>query len=141
MKSLIQSFIVTLTIVSTFLIGNAACGSSKSAPMQGQWEQLGTRTVSFGLDRDEIAVTAREGFFTALKLKVDRSALNMHKMVIHFGDGTTQDVEMRNTFRAGDESRAIDLSGNRRVITKVVFWYDTKNNRKARAVVELWGRH
>lgn len=141
MKNLIQSFVVTLTIVSTFLIGNAACGGSKSAPMQSQWEQLGTRTVNFGLDRDEISVTAREGFFTALKLKVDRSALNMHKMVIHFGDGSSQDVEMRNTFRAGEESRVIDLAGNRRVITKVVFWYDTKNIRKARAVVELWGRH
>ncbi len=141
MKNLIQSFVVTLTIISTFLIGNAACSSTKTAPVQGQWEQLGTRTVNFGLDRDEISVTAREGFFTALKLKVDRSALNMHKMVIHFGDGSTQDVELKGNFKAGQESRVIDLAGNRRVITKVVFWYDTKNIRKTRAIVELWGRH
>jgi hypothetical protein len=125
---------ILLVIALSFL-------SNIQASAQGRWEELGSRTVSFGLDRDEINVTASEGFFTALKLKVDRSALNMHKMVIHFGDGSTQDVEMRQTFKAGQESRIIDLAGNRRVITKVVFWYDTKNARKHRAVVELWGRH
>lgn len=61
-----------------------------------------------------------------MKIKVLRSALDMHKMVVHFGDGTTQDIELRNNFKAGQESRVIDLAGNRRVITKVVFWYDTK---------------
>ncbi len=140
MKNLLQTSCIIVTLFCSILIGNTACSSSKGNP-QGGWEQLGTRTVNFGLDRDEIAVTAREGFFTALKLRVDRSALNMHKMVIHFGDGSTQDVELKGTFKAGQESRVIDLAGNRRVITSVVFWYDTKNNRRQRAVVELWGRH
>lgn len=136
MKNLSLLFVLTLTILSSF-----ACSSSRVPPVQGQWELLGTRTVNFGLDRDEISVTAREGFFTALKLKVDRSALNMHKMIIHFGDGSTQDVELRHTLKAGQESRVIDLAGNRRAINKVVFWYDTKNIRRSRAIVELWGRH
>ena len=132
------SIFLSITLV---ILSSIACSHATISPAQGQWEQLGTRTVNFGLDRDEINVTASEGFFTGLKIRVDRSALNMHKMVIYFGDGSSQDVELRNTFKAGQESRVIDLAGNRRVITKVVFWYDTKNIRKTRAVVELWGRH
>lgn len=109
--------------------------------MQDRWELLGTRTVKFINDRDEINVTAKEGLFTALRVKVLRSAMDMNKMTVHFGDGSSEDIEMRNSFKAGDQSRIIDLPGNRRIIKKVVFWYDTKNYKKRRAVVELWGRH
>ena len=47
----------------------------------------------------------------------------MHKLVVHYGNGETESIELRNNFSAGSESRVIDL----RVIQKIVFWYDTKN--------------
>ena len=47
----------------------------------------------------------------------------MHKLVVHYGNGETENIELRNNFSAGSESRVIDL----RVIQKIVFWYDTKN--------------
>lgn len=105
------------------------------------WERLGARRVNYGLDRDEIFVTARDGIFTALKIKVKRGGINMHKLVVHYGNGQTDEIELRNNFAPGSESRVLDLVGNRRVIQKVVFWYDTKNIARRRAVVELWGRH
>lgn len=106
-----------------------------------RWEKLGERNVNFKVDRDEILVTASEGRFTALKIKVRKGAINLHKMVVHFGDGSTQEVETRDEVPAGGESRVINLEGNRRVIHKVVFVYDTKNFADRRAEVELWGRH
>ena len=51
----------------------------------------------------------------------------MHKLVVHYGNGETENIELRNNFSAGSESRVIDLRGNKRVIQKIVFWYDTKN--------------
>ncbi|MCC6816795.1 MAG: DUF2541 family protein [Saprospiraceae bacterium] len=105
------------------------------------WELLGSRTVNFSSDRDEIMVTASEGVFKAVMLKVKKSPINMQKMVIHFADGSEQNVEIKNNFRAGGQSRIIDLEGNNRIIRKVVLWYDTKNFKNRRAVVELWGRH
>lgn len=140
MKNLLKVIQIPLFLMLTLSVSNAATATCPE-DLQGRWEQLGSRSVKFGMDRDEILVTAKEGFFTGLKIRVTNSALNMHKMVIHFGDGTTQDVELKNNFRAGQESRVIDLAGNRRVITKVVFWYDTKNARQTKAVVELWGKH
>lgn len=106
-----------------------------------RWEKLGQRNVNHKLDRDEIYVTGKEGRFTALKLKVEKSAINLHKVTIHYHNGRPQELNIRQSLRAGGETRVLDLPGNRRVITKVVFWYDTKGLQKRRGRVELWGRH
>jgi hypothetical protein len=127
--------------LALFAVATVALATMTSATMPPRWEQLGSKIVNFGLDRDEINVTMREGLFTAVKFRVMRSGINMHKCVIHFSNGGTQEVELRNNFTAGSESRVIDLDGGARGIQKVVFWYDTKNIRNRKGVIELWGRH
>ncbi len=120
----------------TFVLFSFAFGS---AP---RWEKLGERKVAYRVDKDEIIVTAREGRFTALKLIVRNADLNMHRFTVHFNNGQTQNVEMRDRIPAGVESsRVIDLDGKGRFIEKVVFWYDTQNDENRRSTVELWGRH
>lgn len=106
-----------------------------------KWEKLGTKLVDFKVDRDELIVTAYEGVFTAIKIKVFAAPINMHKMVIHFGNGNVQDVDLKNNFAPGSESRVIDLPGDHRIIQKIVFFYDTKNAARKKARVEVWGRH
>jgi hypothetical protein len=130
---------VLLLCVSFSLSFAAAKPVIKDHPQR--WEKLGQRKVNFKVDKDEIIVGRIEGLFTALQIKVNKGPINMHRMVVHFRNGSTKEVELKNNFSAGDESRAIDLPGNVRVITKVVFWYDTKNFNDSKAVVELWGRH
>lgn len=104
------------------------------------WELLGSRKVNYGLDKDEIAVNAREGVFSALKIKVRKGGINLHRIAVHFGNGEVEELEVREDIRANSESRVLDLPGNKRVIQKVVFWYDTKNKADQRAIVNLWGR-
>lgn len=106
-----------------------------------RWEYLGQRKVNYGIDRDEIVVTYREGKFNAIKLLVKHADLNMTKCTVHFENGGTQDVETRFRIPAGGESRVIDLDGRGRFIEKIIFWYDTKNSENRKAVVEVWGRH
>ncbi len=105
------------------------------------WELLGVKKVDYALDRDEVQVTSREGTFTGIKIRVKRSPINLHKIVVHYGNGQVDEIEVRTNIRAGGETRVIDLPGNKRVIQKVVFWYDTKNLARGKGVVELWGRH
>jgi len=105
-----------------------------------EWVQLGSRKVNFGLDRDEIPVTYHEGTFTAIKLEVTDGGLNMHRCVIHFENGTQQEVSLRYEFARGTESRVIDLVGNRRFIKKIVFWYDSKNKQANRATLTVFGK-
>ena len=107
----------------------------------GGWEKLGSRKVNYGLDRDEIMVTRAEGTFRKVQLRFKKAPINMHRMILHFGNGTQQEVKLQKTFRAGEKTRVIDIKGGKRVIKKVVFWYDTKNLAAKRGKVELWGKH
>ncbi len=76
----------------------------------------------------------------SLQFKVLHSSINMRRCVVHFRDGSVQEVSLRQNIRAGGASRVINLKGNKRIIAKVVFWYDTKNNQRGRGVLSLWGR-
>lgn len=136
MNMLLKSLL--LGLVTLFAMSFTPAGAPVSA---ARWEMLGVRKIDHRLDRDEILVTRAEGVFSALKLRIKRSPINMHKIVIHYGNGDVQEIEIRSLFRAGSESRVIDLPGNRRTIQKVVLWYDTKNLAVGKGLVELWGRH
>jgi hypothetical protein len=129
-----STFVIGLLLVPVF-----SFNTLNDSPQK--WEKLGQRKVNFKLDRDAIHVTGFEGFFTALQVKVKDGPVNMHKMEVYFHNGQTKEIELRNDFTAGSESRVIDLPGNARIIDKVVFWYDTKNFADSKAIVELWGRH
>jgi hypothetical protein len=141
MKANSPYFRISLVLVTLFTVFSSFTSPSPASDTYARWEKLGERKVNFAIDRDEIIVGRWEGYFDALKLKIRRAPINMIRMVVHFGNGETKEIELRNNIAAGGESRVIDLPGNNRVITKVVFWYDTKNRASRRAELELWGRH
>ncbi len=130
----------TLLLTVLFLTGSAFTISVEQAAGAARWQLLGQRKIDRKLDRDEIFVTAKDGVFSAIKLSVRRSAINMHRFVIHFRNGDTKEVKLRQNIPAGGASRVIDLPGNKRVIQKVVFWYDTKGLLNNKAVLQLYGR-
>lgn len=103
------------------------------------WVLLGQRTVSDRADHDIIAVTGARGHFKQIKLTVQRASVDFHRVVVHYGNGDDQRLELRNTIPAGGETRAIDLEGGERVLKSVEFWYDA-NTRGRRALVRLWGQ-
>ncbi len=110
-------------------------------PLPPKWELLGMRKVNFAVDRDEILVTRAEGVFTALQIKVKGAPIDLSRIIVHYGNGDQQEFETRTLIPAGGATRVLDLPGNKRVIRKVVFVYDTKNRAAHSATVELWGRH
>ncbi|MBN2612942.1 MAG: hypothetical protein JXB00_15410 [Bacteroidales bacterium] len=134
MKSVNLKVLFTLFIIATISM------SSVNA-QKPRWELLGMRKVDFKLDRDVIPVTWREGAFNAVRIVVRQGQLNMHKCVIHFENGGTKEVELRHNFAGRSASRLIDLPGNKRLIEKIEFWYDTKNMAGRKATVMVYGRH
>ncbi|HEV8597949.1 MAG TPA: hypothetical protein VGQ69_01160 [Gemmatimonadales bacterium] len=103
------------------------------------WVLLGQRAVNDRADHDVIMVTAARGDFSKIKITVQRASVDFHRVVVHFGNGGKQEIELRHTIPAGGESRAIDLTGDDRVIRSVEFWYDANTIRGRRAVVRLFG--
>lgn len=134
-------FLFAVLISSSAFMSPEQPSSEEGISKLGRWEKLGQRRVNFRLDRDEIMVTSSEGLFTALKLKVKNGGINFHRCVVHYRNGQTQTIKIGQTIRPGQETRVLNLHGKRRIVKKVVFWYDTKNFSRHRGTVELWGRH
>lgn len=106
-----------------------------------KWEKLGMRTVDYKIDHDVIPVGIRDGRFTKLKITVDGGAVNMHKMIIHYKNGSNESIQLKHTFRNGENSRIIDIRGGKRFIQRIEFFYDTKNVSLGKAVIQVFGRH
>ena len=130
------------TILAVLFIMVSAAWTVEAQRGRPQWVPLGSRTVTDKADHDTITVTGAKGTFTAVKFEVRQHAVDFHRVVIHFANGGDQNVELRNTIRAGGESRVIDIDGTDRVIRSIDFWYDAKTlGRGGRAVVRVLGRH
>jgi Protein of unknown function (DUF2541) len=105
------------------------------------WVLLGERTVTDRADRDVIAVTGARGDFKSIKVKVFGRAVEFHDMDIHFANGETQDVNLRDKIPAGGESRVIDIEGSDRVIRSIEFHYDAQAARGRKAKIKVFGQH
>ncbi len=103
------------------------------------WKLLGTKVVKFSTEMDVILVGADEGVFKNIKLTVHKSGIHFKDMKVYFANGDVFDVQIRNVIPAGGETRAIDLPGNNRVVTKVVFWYESTKANPRLATVRLYG--
>lgn len=133
-----RSTALSLSLIAFLLILLAsplAAGKAKG------WELLGERLVTDGLDHDVIQVTAARGDFRSLKVRVKGHAVQFRSMRVHFGDGSTQNVELRDVIPAGGESRVIDVDGKDRVIRSVEFTYDAQTYRGKQALVRLFGKN
>ena len=128
-----RNILITLAIVAFFLSTAFTAGM--------HWELLGAKKINKSYDRDVITVTAAEGTFNALKFKVKYRPVTIYDMKVHYGNGTVEDIKIRYHVPAGGESRIIDLRGNKRIINKVVFRYETRTYRGKRAEIRLFGLH
>lgn len=125
-----------LVILTTILV---VCFSLTSQAA-GPWTLLGSCKVHGHKDYDEIVVTASQGDFKAIKLFVQHEGIDFDRVVVHYGNGSTDKVDIRNFVPAGGETRVIDLAGGDRIIRKVVFYYKSNPATSKKGKVLLYGR-
>ena len=129
-----KGFLALLITISFFSISDA-----NAAPGIIKWDVIGRKTVDFRADRDVFNLGVRAPKYAKLQFKVTGGSLNMHKCVVHYMNGTKQEIKLKGNFKPGDLSRVIDLNGDKRKVDKIVFLYDTKNRSKRKANVTLLG--
>ncbi len=83
------------------------------------WVALGCAKASFKNDRDDIAVGRGKGRFTALQLRGRRTAVRIREVRVTFGNGRQQVLPFTGTLGKRARTRAIDLNGNRRFISRI----------------------
>ncbi len=128
-------------IAAVVFIGTAFTPIHSTRKVNSDWFFLGDKKVGFGVDHDAINFGNWKDDVRQIKLKITDGPLKMYRMSIHFDNGTTQEVALRNNFTQGSESRVIDMNGGMRHLTKIEFWYETKGFAKGRARVAVWGRN
>jgi hypothetical protein len=119
--------------VSLLLLPQAGLGQRERG-----WELLGTAHVDGAADHDNIKVSRGEQF-RQIQLRVRGGAIEFRRVVVHYGNGASEEVQVRQRIPAGGQTRAIDLRGERRHIESLELWYG-KGHWRQRPMVELYGR-
>ena len=112
--------------------------SHASSPM-AKWVFLGSKTVDSGLDRDVVQVGYRDGSFQKIKIVVRGGGLNMHRCIVHFENGSKEEIDLRHSFSKNSATRIIDLPVDSRFIDRIFFVYDSKNNQTRKSKVMVFG--
>lgn len=104
-------------------------GCSLAAVAQPRRERvvLGEAHVDGGVDHDRIVVTGARGEYRAIQLRVENAAIEFDRVVVHFGNGSSEPIALRRRIPAGQETRVIDLPGQRRIVESIEFWYARGN--------------
>jgi hypothetical protein len=122
-------------ILAGAVVALAACATPEPA---SAWTQLGVREVRDRTDRDTIVVEGPRRF-DRIKLCVYRNPVHFIDVDVHFRNGGHQDVSVRQRINPGDCTRAINLEGDDRNITRVTMLYEETSFRRRTATVRLFG--
>ena len=91
---------------------------------------LGKMKLSQSMDRDVIKLpkcrTSANKPVKSLKMKVKKANADIDKLVVVFQNGQRTQLQVREFFRAGTQSRWIDLPGNKRCIKKIIVKGDSE---------------
>ena len=127
---------------ATSIIGVLFLLASCCQLLQAQrgWVYLGEANVDGAVDHDRIVVTGAQGEFRAIQIRVERAPIEFDRVVVHFGNGSSDPIAIRNRIPAGGHTHVIDLPGDRRVIQSVEFWYMRASRSSHKPKVRLFGR-
>ena len=112
-----------LTILSVGAVAIAQRPSRWDSQIPGRWVYLGQASVDGREDRDRIYVGRDRGRFQRIQIRVDRGPIEFRRVVVHYANGRSEDVDMRWRIPTGGQTRAIDLRGDNRAIDSVEFFY------------------
>ena len=125
-----------LTLLALVSVLLSSCMSGPAIPRDAV--MLGERTVAFKADHDVIEVGTYEGFFRSLFFVVEKNDIQIHNLVITYGNGERERFDTRLNFSADSRSRSLTFDGGKRRIRTIAFTYKTVGNwidGRARVVV------
>ena len=104
-----------------------------------EWNRVGRVDVD-GREDVERAHVEAEGSFTRIKVKVNGAAIRVKTVTLTYAGGDRETIEVREALQPGESTRAIDLEGNKRRITRIAVNAHTVNREQVGAVVILGRR-
>jgi hypothetical protein len=119
-------------LLRPFLAALLALVFSTSSFPRGQfWNFLGYTQVDAGHDHGKIQVSRHDRPFRTIQLRVTGAAIFFDRVVVHFGNGTLQELVVNDRISPGGRDYVMDLPGERGGLESVELWY----------YKEPWGRN
>src|SRR5215472_7673477 len=104
----------------------------------GTWTKIGETSVDFKTTKATITL-ATAGNYKALRIKTD-APVHIDNLTVVYQDGAPATIPIRFDFKAGVESRAINLEDTKRAIKEVDVAYKSVVNAKVdKANIEISG--
>jgi hypothetical protein len=103
------------------------------------WTYLGQAHVDGQHDHDNIEVGKAAGRYRYLQIRIKNAPIEFDRIVVHYGDGEPQVLQVRDVIRRGGRSRAIALQGDR-FVQSFELWYAKARPNSARPELSLWGQ-
>ena len=82
-------------------------------PPENSWEHLGSKNIGRTNDKDIARIDNYTEWFSAIELRTDRQHVDLHRFVVHYEDGSKQDVSFDEDYHLADNGHYIiglDLS-------------------------------
>jgi hypothetical protein len=136
-KRAIKQIIVTYVARGPARI--AFFGIEGSGGGNANWDRLGCKDVGFVIDRDTLKIGRKDGQFRAIRLRVRNAPIEIFDLRVVFGNGTAQNIRVRQVIPQGGETRGIDLAGTNRGIDRIDVLYRSIPTFKGRAEVCIDG--
>jgi hypothetical protein len=103
--------------------GLLVLASATSLFATGQfWDFLGFTQVDSSQDHAQIHITRRDVHSRTIQLRVSGEAIFFDRLVVHFDDGTAQELAVSERILPGGKNYVIDLLGER-TLKSVELWY------------------
>lgn len=103
--------------------------------------KLGQTSLMNRSDADFIDLRGSNCGMRSFKISVLGDDARIDYLMIQFRNGESQQINVREVFRAGTSSNWKDIDGNRRCIDKVFVYGRSSNIRLRPSIVEFWGRY
>jgi len=126
-------------VLASLFVLSLVCLLTPALHAQG-WVYLGQAHVDGQHDHDNIEVGKGAGRYRFLQVRVVNAPIEFDHIVVHYGNGEPETLQVRDVIRAGARSRAIALQGDRYVMS-FELWYSKANPASVRPEINLWGRH
>ena len=112
-----------------------------AAPAHAErWSYLGQAHVDGVRDHDNIEIGRAAGRYRALQIRVANGPIEFDRVVVHYGNGQSEVLSVRQKIRAGGSTRAIPLAGDR-MVSSLELWYGKARSKSARPQVNVFGLH
>jgi hypothetical protein len=133
-------------IAVTLMILGAACYTKSVAQKptvvatnEPGWHHIGRLTASFKSQSESLSVLGADEF-SALKIKISDGPLHVQRLQVFYESGEMEEIDVKDYFGNGTESRVINLKNPDRDIKKVAFTYHTNPNAQGeKADIDLYG--